>query len=413
MYRQARTRRLQRLVHDRARQALGQVQTAPDPGPGRTAVPQIPSRMQPLMIVRIGIVGTGGMANHHALHYRDLRSVRLVACCDIDRERADAFAAKWEIPRVYDSYETMLAEEDLDGISVVTSDAAHPAVSLAAIERGIAVLCEKPLAPTLDEAARMAAAARERGAITAVNLLKRNGAGLQEASQRIARGDIGRVLHVEACYLQSWLTRVAERDVSKPIWRLTSRLGGGTLADLGPHAFDLATFLCGDIESVSCTLATYDKGVPGNALGGEPLDADDSFIASVRFTGGALGTIHCSRWASGFNDWEFIRVCGDKGAIEVDFGREAADFAEYGNRYRIFTPDHRSWTSVCCKPSPSTYCRFVRAIKTGEPPQADFDTGLRVQAYLHACRESFRLQRPVTVEPPSSEPTAAPAIEEG
>lgn len=360
------------------------------------------------MIVRIGIIGTGLMAGHHARHYREMRHVRLAACCDIDRERAEAFAAEWGIERVYDDYRTMLAQEELEGVSVVTSDASHPGVSLAAIERGIAVLCEKPLAPTLDEAARMAAAAREKGAITAVNLLKRNGAGLQEAAQRIARGDIGRVLHVEASYLQSWLTGVPQRDPSKPIWRLTARLGGGTLADLGPHAFDLATFLCGDIETVSCTLATYDKGVPGNALGGEPLDADDSFVASVRFAGGALGTIHCSRWASGFNDWELVRVCGDKGAIEVDFGREAADFAEYGNRYRIFTPEHRSWNKVCCKPSPNTYCRFVRAIRTGEPPQADFETGLRLQAYLHACRESYRLQQPVTVElSPSTEAAAS------
>ncbi len=359
------------------------------------------------MIVRIGIVGTGMMAAHHARHYREMRHVRLVACCDTDRAKADAFAEKWEIERVYDDYRSMLAREELHGVSVVTADASHPEISIAAIERGIAVLCEKPLAPTLDQAARMAAAARAADAITTVNLLKRNGAGLQEAAQRVARGDIGRVLHVEASYLQSWLTRVAHRDRSKPLWRLSARLGGGTLADLGPHAFDLATFLCGDIESVSCTLATYDKGIPGNALGGEPLDADDSFVASVRFGGGALGTIHCSRWASGFNDWEFVRVCGDKGAIEVDFGREAADFAEYGNRYRIFTPEHRSWTNVCCKPSPSTYCRFVRAIKTGEPAQADFDTGLRLQAYLHACRESYRLQRPVAVELPLSTGEAA------
>jgi predicted dehydrogenase len=184
-------------------------------------------------MIRLGIIGTGGMANAHATQYATLKGVQIVACCDIDPKRSSEFAKTWKVPHSYGDYNELLAKEQLDAVDNVTVDAMHAPISLAALAKGLPVLCEKPLATTLADARRMRDAAASRGLVTHVNFSYRNSSGAQAAAQFIAKGGIGRIMHVEASYLQSWLAQDAWGDwrTHTPLtWRLSKRHGSaGTL----------------------------------------------------------------------------------------------------------------------------------------------------------------------------------------
>ncbi|HTO23771.1 MAG TPA: Gfo/Idh/MocA family oxidoreductase, partial [Spirochaetia bacterium] len=265
-------------------------------------------------MIRLAIIGTGNMAANHAENFSGLRGVKLAACCDLDEDRAKAFAARWKIPRWYADPAEMLRAEELDAVSVVTPDASHAAMSLAVIDRGLPVMCEKPLAATLPDARRMRDAAKRRGVVTHVNFSYRNAPCVQEAASFIRGGGIGRVLHAESSYLQSWLVQGMWGDwrTSETFtWRLSKKHGSaGTLGDVGCHIYDLTAYLCGEISSIACRLATYDKGVPGGRIGPYVLDANDSFVSTVKLAEGGVGTVHASRWAAGHINSVRISVYG-------------------------------------------------------------------------------------------------------
>jgi len=334
-------------------------------------------------MIRLGVIGTGGMAGGHARLLGQIKGVALTACCDVDRDRAEAFARQHNIPAVYTDYETMLAEAPLDAITNVTPDKFHAAISIAALKRRLHVLCEKPMAATLAEAQAMLVAAKRAGTIHMVNYSKRNFAGLQGAAKVIAAGKIGRVIHVEASYLQCWLSSTVWGDwrtQARLTWRLSTRHGSqGTLGDLGCHVYDMVSLLAGPFAEIQCRLACFDKGVKGNRLGEYVLDANDSFVTSVVFRNGAIGTIHSSRWATGHPNREYVCVFGDKAAVRFDAERDP-------NAYEICTArdaKDRKWVKVACKPVPTNYQRFIRAIRTGRQDPSDFANGLLMQRYLH------------------------------
>jgi len=348
-------------------------------------------------MIRLGIIGAGGMANGHAAEFGKIRGVKIAACCDVVAEKVQAFAKKHGIKKAYTDYGAMLEEEKLDAVTNVTNDAMHAEIALAVMAKRLHILSEKPLAANLADARRMAKAAAEAGVINMVNFSYRNSCGLQKAAEIVRKGKIGRLIHVEASYLQSWLANRAWgdwRENTALTWRLSTRHGSmGTLGDIGCHIFDMTTFLCGDeIAEITCNLGTFDKGVP--SIGEYVFDANDSFVAAVKFAGGALGTVHSSRWATGHGNSLLARVFGDKGAIEVDLDRA-------WDEYRICAgkdTDTHTWKTVKCPPTPNNFQRFIRSIKTGKQDPNDFANGAKIQAYLHYCMLSDEKRKLAIVE---------------
>ncbi len=349
-------------------------------------------------MIRLGIIGTGSMAQTHAKSFSSLKGVTLAACCDIDGQKARRFARRWKIPRWYADPAALLAEGGIDAVSIVTVDAMHAPLSLAAIARGLPVLCEKPLATSLADARRMRDAAAARGVVTQVNFSYRNARAAQAAAALIRAGGIGRVLHVEASYLQSWLVQDTWGDwrtTDAFTWRLSRRHGSfGALGDVGCHIYDLAALLCGDIEEISCRLATFDKGIEGNRIGPYVLDANDSFVSTVKFAGGGIGTVHATRWASGHINSLRVRVYGDEGAVDLDLDRSTETYRLCRGKAALRAP---TWKVVRAGKTPTQYARFVAAIRAGASDESDFANGARVQAYLDASAASARRGRAVKV----------------
>ena len=342
------------------------------------------------MTIRLAILGTGGMANGHARRFNDIKGCKLVACCDIVPGRARAFAEQHKIPASYEDANTMFRKEKIDGVSVVTIDKAHAPAALAAIRNGVHVMCEKPLADTLANARRMAAEARRRKLLTCVNFSYRNSPATQKAAELVAAGKLGRILHVEGSYLQSWLVSHSWGDWHTKeafLWRLSTRHGSaGTLGDIGVHLYELASFVVGDFAELSSIQKTFDKGV--RKIGPYVLDANDSVVTTVRFKNGAIGTLHTTRWATGHANTVAIRVYGDKGALDLNLDRPAPDTLRLCTGKDI---DKNLWQPVKCPPTPDMYQRFVTSLQKRKQGQTSFEGGARVQSYLeYSARSAAR-----------------------
>jgi predicted dehydrogenase len=340
-------------------------------------------------MIRLAIIGAGGMANAHAQRFAAIPGCRVVACSDVVPGRAREFAARHGIPTAYTDTAEMLRREKLAGVSVVTTDRAHAPCALLALARGLHVMCEKPLADSLAAARRMAAAARRRRALTAVNFSYRNNPATQKAAALVAAGRLGRILHVEGHYLQSWLVSKGWGDWRSRealLWRLSTRHGSaGTLGDIGVHLYDLASFVAGDFAALACTLQTFAKGV--RRIGPYVFDANDTMLTTVRFANGAVGTLAATRWATGHANTVALRVHGDRGALDLNLDRPAPDTLRVCFGKDI---DKSQWQPVACPKTPDMYERFVRAIRTRRQGQTSFAGGAKVQAYLEYSARSAR-----------------------
>lgn len=338
------------------------------------------------------------MANFHAQNFSKIKGVKLVACCDVIPERAQAFAEKHGLPAHFSSVEAMLDSSPVDAVSVVTSDAHHAPVSLAAIKRGVHVLCEKPLAPTYPVARKMAEAAAAAGVINMVNFSYRNSAAIHAVAASIAKGDLGCIRHVQAHYLQGWLSSTHWGDwKTNPswLWRLSTAHGSkGVLGDIGVHIVDFTSYPVGEISQVNCLFKTFDKG-EGNRLGEYVLDANDTALLTVQFANGAVGTISTTRWATGHANSLSLSIHGERGAYRIDLDKS---YGEY-ERCRIGRDGkHGAWETVKAKPTPSVYERFIRSVRTKVNDQPDFARGAAIQKVLDACESSHRKGRAVSLQ---------------
>ncbi len=348
------------------------------------------------VMIKIAIVGTGGMANAHAKAFQDIRECQLVAACDVIEEKAAAFAKTYDIPEVYADAKEMLDAVEIDAVSNVTVDAFHAPISLAAIAKGKHVLCEKPLAVNYPDARKMAAAAKRKGVINMVNLSYRNCPAIHKAHELVRDGAIGRVMHFEASYLQSWLSSKCWGDWRTTptwLWRLSEKHGSkGVLGDVGVHILDFASYPAGNIRKINCWLRTYPKA-KGNRIGEYVLDANDSAVITADLANKAIGTIHMSRWATGHVNSLRLRIHGDAGAIVVDLDTSGAELQICRGR----DVDRARWTTVKCGRTPSIHQRFIRSIRTGVNDQPDFARGAAIQKIMDGCFESDELGQTVKV----------------
>lgn len=341
-------------------------------------------------MTRLLILGTGGMAKNHAEAFAAIPGVQLVAGVDTRPGQLASFAAVHGIPHTFPTLEAALAWGQFDAVTNVTPDAAHHATTLPLLAAGKHVLCEKPLATNAAQAREMAEAAARAGVVNMVNLTYRNVPALQQAARMVARGAIGAVRHFEASYLQSWLTQAAWGDWrTEPqwLWRLSTAHGSkGVLGDVGIHILDFATFIASqEAAEVSARLATFDKA-PGNRVGDYALDANDSATMQLRLSGGALGVVHATRFASGHLNDLRLRLYGDLGGLEVRFENATSALAACLGDDRPTA----TWRPVDCPPVPTIYQRFIAAIRGEGAAEPTFARGAMLQRLLDRAEDSHR-----------------------
>jgi len=342
--------------------------------------------------IKLGIVGTGGMANAHVGNFNRIPGVEVCMAMDVVPGRAEAFAERHGIAWATESLGDVLS--DCDAVSIVTPDRFHAEPTLAALKAGLHVMCEKPLTVTLAEARKVARAAEKasrNGQMHTINFSKRNAPAVAETIRLVHDGAIGELRHVNGAYLQSWLTASAWGHWTNEawLWRLSKAMGsGGVLADLGCHLLDYVTAAAGTVETLRCSLHNYpkvnEKGKPVTRVGKVPLDANDTALIEFTLASGVTGQCQTTRWATGMINHEQLELYGTNGAIKFDLGAD-------GNViHTCFGNDrHKAkWKTRRLKHTPSTWQRFIKSIKTGTPEQPDLIRGAELQAYQDACERS-------------------------
>ncbi len=331
---------------------------------------------------RLLMVGTGAMGRAHAQRFAGLPACSMVAAVDVTDERARDFAAAFQIPVAFGSLADAIAWGEFDAAVNSTPDGAHKATTLDLLAAGKPVFCEKPLAVTYPDALAMTEAAEAAGVVNMVNLTYRNAAAIQMARQMVMEGQIGEVRHVQASYLQSWLTgrhwgdwRTEERW----LWRLSSAHGSrGVLGDVGVHILDFVTYGTGlDIVAMSAKMRTFDKA-EGGVIDVYRLDVNDSVAMTAEFSNGALAVIHMSRYATGkANDLDLL-IHGEKGALKV-----------WANSYESTLEvclgadiETQTWKPFACPPTPRNETRFLIALLSGENGEPSFRRAAEVQRLL-------------------------------
>ncbi len=271
--------------------------------------------------LRLGMVGGGQGAFIGAVHRiaarLDDRYELVAGALSSDPARAHASAEALHIApdRSYAGFEDMAAREadrpdGIDVVAIVTPNHLHFAPARAFLERGIHVICDKPVTHRLEDALALADIVAASGKVFALTHNYTGYPMVRQARQMVADGALGAIRVVQAEYPQEWLTtRLEETGQKQAAWRTDPARSGqaGCTGDIGTHAFNLAEFVTGlTCDSLAAQLTRF---VPGR-----PLDDDAQML--LRFSGGARGMLWASQVAPGTENALRLRVCGEKAGLD-------------------------------------------------------------------------------------------------
>jgi predicted dehydrogenase len=366
-------------------------------------------------VLGIGMVGYAFMGRAHSQAWRNVASFfdlplrpRMAAICGRDQAAVAAAAARLGWPAWETDWKRLVQRDDVDLVDVCTPGSSHAEISIAALEAGRHVLCEKPLANTVEEARAMAAAA-ERAATGGVRAMVgfnfRRVPAVALARELVAAGRLGPIRHVRAAYLASHAL-----DPELPLaWRhQASEAGSGALGDLGAHAVDLAQHLAGDrIAGVSALTETFvrERPLPGGGGARGPVTVDDAALFIARFGGGALGSFEATRLAAGHTEGLAVELNGELGSVVWELGAlnelrlfdATEEPATQGfRRIQVTRAEHPYagawWPDGHSIGYEHTFTHEVRdliqAIADGRDPEPTFADGLQVQEVLDAVQRS-------------------------
>ena len=343
-------------------------------------------------MINLAIVGTGDMSHAHVEAFNRIDGVKIVAACDVKKNKLDAFAKKYNIENSYTSFDELLTNCEVDAISNVTPDSFHKEIAIKSLKNNKHIFSEKPLATNYPDAFDMYEEAKKGELINMVNFSYRNSSGYQHLAKIVKSGELGSIKHVDAIYYQSWLTCKYYGDWKVDdylLWRLSQKHGSnGALGDIGVHIFDFATYPVGKIKKINAHLKTFkDKG---ERIGEYVLDANDTFISMVEFDNGAIGTISGTRFATGYKNRLELKIFCNKGAVRISFDEPLSE----GNYYEItkdIDKENMYWEKIITLHTPSNFERFITSIKSGQNDQPDFKRGAEIQKILDSCFESSKI----------------------
>jgi predicted dehydrogenase len=361
---------------------------------------------------RVGIIGTGGIARHqHIPSYRNSPGYEIVAACDVNPDSVKAVTKDFCIPEAYSDYREMLGHAKLDLVSICTSNDMHYAIAMAAIDKGLDVYCEKPLALTVAQAREMTEAARAKGICTGVNFSHRRTPAARLAKEILDTGALGDIYYVSAVYA------VGGTDYPKKTgsWRnQIEKAGYGGLGDMGAHIIDMMRWwLQAEVTDVTGQLTIF---VPkrNSVYDGKPMQvtSEDQGMILVKWSNGAQGYFCGSYSFTGRGYDQRVEIYGSDGGLMYDQHRphELDVFLtpEFLAPYTVLRPGGTSvapYTTILVperlqglsKPG-STYRQsvlmdFLEAYSAGKPFQPSFEEGLAAQQILEGARVGHEERR--------------------
>lgn len=353
--------------------------------------------------VRVGMIGTSWWAEgYHLPILQTHPRAEVAALCGRNRERAVTIAAKFGVPSVYTDYREMYDKARLDAVVIAGPDDLHYIMAMDAIERGLHVVGEKPLATTAVQAEEMYRRAEAAKVKHMVNFTLRWLPTHQLLHELIRDGYLGQVYHIEFTHLAG-----GQRS-GKYAWRFDPRYGGGSLGDLGSHSIDQARHLVGEITRVSAHLAAP---VPlTNPDGVTMTAANQTAMVLLEFANGAEGVIHVSGLANVGKRGavQRYRLDGSGGALESEIdlaGIGAVWGARQGESDLAVLPIPEHIQRVAGKrdapahlfPQSTAGYQFVEAILKDTPLTPSFYDGWKAQQVIEAAIEAAKTGKWVDV----------------
>lgn len=364
--------------------------------------------------VRIGVFGTSWWADAMYLPAMVTHpQAEVAAVCGRRPGPAEELAARWSVPAWYTDPERMLAEADLDAVVVATSNDTHHPLTMASLEAGLHVLCEKPIGLSVGEAEEMAALARARGAITLVPFTYRYMPMLQWLRRLVADGYVGTPHQICCRYFTSFGL------AGEYAWRFDKEFAGsGIIGDLGSHLVHLARWLLDDTERQVSSVSPIFVERELRPDGSDYERSEDTTVMTITYRSGALGVLHasaaCWEGSTEFGQLQQFDIHGDEGTLHA-----TSDWGEVqevrGSRIgepvpQVLPIPDDIWGDLRRGPVSDTYRdvfrttssmtrAWIEAVAAGERIEPDLDEGLAVQRVLDAAQASSEAGgAPITIE---------------
>ena len=359
-----------------------------------------------MTVVKIGVIG-GGFGIQHLQGFGATDNAEVVAFCQRTRDKAQATAKAYGIPQVYSDYRELLAHPGLDAVSIVAPPHLHAEMVAAAVQHGLHLLCEKPLALNAAQAETMLAQAETAGRVHMTAFNHRHIPALAYMKELLDDGYVGaRVYQVEA----RWFSENRATPGLTHYWRHQRELAGfGVMGDIGVHMVDRLRWLIGEFESVLGHADTFIPELPDGDGTLRPVTVEDSFTLLGRLSGGATACIRLSAVARKSN-YQNLEIYGDAGMLRFVFDRNVRGWVRghlWGARGDTRSPEPLD--------IPERYTRglddsdpqraqgefifakltrdFVDAIRNGSPGSPSFADGLAAQRVLDAALRAAEEER--------------------
>jgi predicted dehydrogenase len=375
-------------------------------------------------VMNVAMIGGGFMGKAHAMAYASMPMFFWPApaiphrkvVVDVTDGMAEEARLRFGFEEASSDWRAVVARPDIDVVDICTPNNVHAEIAIAAAKAGKHIICEKPLARTVEEARAMRDAAKAAGVINMVAFNYRRTPAVALAKKYIEEGRIGRILNFRGTYLQDW-----SADPDSPLsWRFQKKIAGsGSVGDIGTHVVDLAHYLVGPIAEVIALTTTYNKSRPLQQGGVDKLgaaekakdaergevDVDDEVVSMLKFENGAIGSLEATRNAYGRNNFITLEIHGTKGSIHFNYERRdelqvmfADDPADARGFRTVYTgPAHPYGSGLWPIPglgigyseTKIVECHdFFAAIVKGKQPSPNFEDGLLTELVADAFLRS-------------------------
>jgi len=319
------------------------------------------------MVVKIGFVGAGGIANWHLGHLSKIEDADIVSLCDVKRERAEVTAKKYG-GRIYTDYEKMLKEEKLDALYVCLPPFAHENVEILAAEKGIHLFVEKPIGLSLKKVKEKESAIRNNKIITSVGYQRRYQEGINKIQSLLKENKPG-------LFRGYWMGGMP--GVS---WWRRKEMSGGQAVEQTTHIFDLARYFFGEVEKV---FATEKKGLMKEV---ENYNVEDASAATLIFENGLMGTIYSACFLS----------CGGEVGMTIYFKDMVV---KCNGNLEIIKPKETRKISFSDDPGLLEDQIFIEAVKTKDTSRirSTYSDALKTLALTLAVNESIKTGKVINI----------------
>jgi len=376
-------------------------------------------------ILRIGLIGYGfmGRAHANAIHqaghfFRTGRRPVLQAVCGRNGEKVREFAAAWQCSHVETDWRRLVARDDIDAVDICTPNDSHMEIALACVKHRKMILCEKPLALDGKQGAAMTRAVEKSGLPNLVWYNYRFLPAVTLAKNIVASGELGKIFHYRANFLQDWTISADLPQGGTGLWRLDAKVAGsGVTGDLLAHCIDTARWINGDIVSVGAMTETFIKERIHTATGTkQPVKIDDACAFLARFKNGSMAVFESTRYARGHKALYTFEINGEHKSLAWDLH----DLNRLSYFDHSVQGDRRGWSSIHCTDGDHPYAgtwwvpglclgyehsfvhglyEFLRSLDAPKSPRAypDFRHALGTQHVCDAVLKSARTGRWVAV----------------